>query len=294
MRLSFGGSRINYVIGNRIETIDGYDVRMGMTTYGDLLKQWRTTRGVSQLDLATRAGVSQRHVSFLETGRSRPSPEMVTHLGITLDAPPRERNRMLLAAGYAPGHSETPLEELDDVTKVLGVILESHMPNPAFVIDRRWNLALANQAATVLTGLLFPTPPSWIEPPLNVMRLSFHPDGMRPHMEDWEKTASFLLRRLERDAASHPGDEGLQDLLAEMLDYPDVAELREVTMLPSADELLVTATYNLAGKTVSFFTTISVIGDAHDLTLAELRLETFWPADAESNERWTALTSGLL
>ena len=199
---------------------------------------------------------------------------------------------MLLAAGYAPGHTETPLEELDDVTKVLGVILESHMPNPAFVVDRRWNLTLANQAATALTGLLFPTPPSWIEPPLNVMRLSFHPEGTRPHMEDWKKVASFLLRRLERDAASHPGDEGLQDLLAEVLAYPDVSELREAPTLPSANELLVTASYNLADTTVSFFTTISVIGDAHDLTLAELRLETFWPADAESVAHWATLTGG--
>jgi len=265
---------------------------MGTTTYGDLLKQWRSTRGVSQLDLATRAGVSQRHVSFIETGRSRPSAEMVTHLGITLDAPPRERNRMLLAAGYAPAYSETPLDELDDVGRVLDVILESHMPNPAFVVDRRWNLTLPNQAALTLTGLLFPTPPSWIQPPLNIMRLSFHPEGTRPYMEDWEDTASFLLRRLERDAASHPSDSGLQDLLAEVLSYPDVSELRDTPALPSADELLVTATYNLKNTPVSFFTTISVIGDAHDLTLAELRLETFWPSDAESAAHWANLTGG--
>lgn len=264
---------------------------MATTTYGEILKQWRATRGVSQLDLASRAGVSQRHVSFIETGRSRPSPEMVTHLGITLDAPPRERNRMLLAAGYAPAHSETPLDELDNVTPVLDVILESHMPNPAFVVDRRWNLTRANQAATTLTGLLFPAPPSWIEPPLNIMKLSFHPEGTRPHMEDWETTASFLLRRLERDAASHPGDKGLQDLLEEVLSYPDVAALHDTPVLPSAEELLVTATYHLAGKPVSFFTTISVIGDAHDLTLAELRLETFWPADEDSNAHWESLTA---
>lgn len=263
---------------------------MGTTTYGVLLKQWRTVRGVSQLDLATRAGVSQRHVSFIETGRARPSREMVSHLGLTLDAPPRERNRMLLAAGYAPAHSETPLDELGDVKAVLNVILESHMPNPAFVVDRQWNLTLANQAALTLTSLLFPTTPSWIQPPLNIMRLSFHPEGTRPYMEDWATTASFLLRRLERDAATHPGDNALQDLLAEVLGYPDVPELRDTPALPSADELLVTATYILRDTPVSFFTTISVIGDAHDLTLAELRLETFWPADTDSRDRWASLT----
>jgi transcriptional regulator with XRE-family HTH domain len=259
------------------------------TDFGALLRDWRGAKGLSQLQLATRAEVSQRHVSFLETGRSRPSREMVIHLGLVLDLPPREQNLLLLAAGHAPEFTETPLDDLEHIADVLGFILEAHEPNIAIVVDRGWNLVRANRAATRFTSILFPEPPSWATPPLNVMRLNFHPEGIRRHMVDWEPAAAALLRRLERDVASHPHDPNLAGLLDEVRSYPQVGRLSQQPPRPQAGDLLVPVTYSIHGEDVSLFTTIATIGDAHDLTLAELRLETFWPMDPSSAERWKRL-----
>ncbi len=253
--------------------------------FGTQLRQWRSAGGFSQLDLAVRADVSQRHISFLETGRSRPSREMVIHLAHALDVPPREQNLLLLAAGHAPTFSETPLDDLEHISGVLDFILDAHEPNIAIVVDRQWNLIRSNRAATVFVSKLFPESVSWV-PPLNVMRVNFHPDGMRRHMLGWESTASALLRRLERDAAAHPHDEGLQELVDEVKSYPGVEPLSGSLPGAGAGDLLVPVTYLVDGQEVSLFTTIAVIGDAHDLTLAELRLETFWPLDPLSAERW--------
>jgi hypothetical protein len=216
---------------------------------------------------------------------------MVTHLALVLEVPPREQNLMLVTAGHAPSNRETQLEDLDAVSAVIDTMLEAHMPNMAIVVDRQWNLVRTNAAGALFTSLMFPEPPPWIEPPLNIMRLSLHPEGLRPHMLNWGRTAGALLRRLERDAAQHPHDDGLQTLLDEVLSYPDVASLRSADPAPKPDELLVAATYVLGGEPISFFTTIARIGDAHDLTLAELRIETFWPLDAESTARWLRLVS---
>ncbi|HUG07678.1 MAG TPA: helix-turn-helix transcriptional regulator [Acidimicrobiia bacterium] len=262
---------------------------MSRTDFGAMLRDWRHARGLSQLELATRADVSQRHVSFLETGRSRPSREMVIHLGLALDVPPREQNLLLLAAAHAPEFTETPLDDLEHIAGVLDLILEAHEPNIAIVVDRGWNLVRANRAATRFTSILFPEPPSWAAPRLNVMRLNFHPEGMRRHMSNWEPTAAALLRRLERDVASHPHDPNLAELLTEVRGYPQVGMLPRRSPRPQAGDLLVPVTYSIHGEEVSLFTTIAIVGDAHDLTLAELRLETFWPADPTSAERWKRL-----
>ena len=260
-------------------------------TFGDHLRNWRAVRGFSQLDLAGHAEVSQRHVSFLETGRSGPSREMVTHLALVLDVPPREQNLMLGAAGQAPLSRETPLEDLGGVSRVIDTMLEAHMPNMAIVVDRQWDLVRTNAAGLLFTSLIFPEPPAWIEPPLNIMRLSLHPEGLRRHMLDWDRTAAALLKRLERDAAQHPHDDELQILLDDVLAYPDVAALRKTDLTPLPDELLVAATYLLDGDPITLFTTIARIGDAHDLTLAELRIETFWPLDPASSDRWNLLVA---
>lgn len=258
------------------------------TDFGALLRDWRHASGLSQLELASRAEVSQRHVSFLETGRSRPSREMVIHLGLVLDVSPREQNLLLLAADHAPEFTETPLEDLEHIAGVLDFILEAHEPNVAIVVDRSWNLVRANRAATSLTSILFSEPPSWATPNLNVMRLNFHPEGIRRHMVDWERTAAALLRQLERDVASHPHDPSLRALLGEVRGYPQVDTLPRRQPGTQRD-LLVPVTYVIHGEEISLFTTIATIGDAHDLTLAELRLETFWPVDPSSAERWKRL-----
>lgn len=261
---------------------------MSRTDFGALLRDWRHASGLSQLELASRAEVSQRHVSFLETGRSRPSREMVIHLGLVLDVSPREQNLLLLAADHAPEFTETPLEDLEHIAGVLDFILEAHEPNVAIVVDRSWNLVRANRAATSLTSILFSEPPSWATPNLNVMRLNFHPEGIRRHMVDWERTAAALLRQLERDVASHPHDPSLRALLGEVRGYPQVDTLPRRQPGTQRD-LLVPVTYVIHGEEISLFTTIATIGDAHDLTLAELRLETFWPVDPSSAERWKRL-----
>jgi len=260
-----------------------------MTPFGTELKQWRRARGLSQLELATRAEVSQRHISFLETGRSKPSAEMVMHLGRALDVPPREQNILLSAAGHAPIFTETSLEEMVGVRSALDHILHAHEPYMAVVLDRRWNVVASNTAAARFMAAMFGNAPDWLTPPLNIMRLSFHPDGLRSHMVGWEASAASLLRRLERDVATFPSDVGIRDLLAEIRSFDGVAELDSLKGEPLATDLVVPTTYTISGREVSMFTTIAIIGDAHDLTLAELRIETFWPADQTSAAMWSEL-----
>jgi transcriptional regulator with XRE-family HTH domain len=260
------------------------------STFGSLLRDWRRTRGLSQLDLASLGDVSQRHISFIESGRSRPSSEMVIHLGQVLEVPPREQNLLLTAAGHAPSFTETPLDQLDQISDVLDLMLNAHEPYVAIVVDRQWNIVKANTAAITLVSRLLPEPPAELTgPPLNVMRLSFHPGGHRASMTSWEVTASALLRRLERDVAAYPNDAGLRELLDEVRAYPGVGTLGRVSPGASAGDLLVPVTYRIDGEEISLFTTIAIIGDAHDLTLEELRLETFWPMDKDSARKWKAL-----
>jgi len=276
----------NYLSGNGSAVGFSYDSAME-TMFGSQLRSWRSVRGMSQLDLASRADVSQRHISFIENGRSRPSREMVIHLAGILEVPPREQNLLLTAAGHAPAYTETPLEELDEIGDALDYMLDAHEPHMAIVVDRRWDVIRANRIATRFMSALFPEPPSWATP-MNVMRINFHPDGLRQHTVDWKSSATRLLRRLERDAASHPSDRELHALLGEVLDYPDVDQLQRRPR-PEVSDLVVPITYRLGDDEISLFTTISIIGDAHDLTLAELRLETFWPVDEGSKKTWQQL-----
>ena len=260
--------------------------------FGTELKYWRQARGVSQLDLANDAHVSQRHISFLETGRSKPSREMVLHLTNTLDVPPREQNILLTAAGHAPAYPETPIEDLDAVSDALDHMLAAHEPFMAIVLDRQWDILAANDASARFTASLFGEMPSWLTPPLNIMRLTFHPDGLRPHMIGWDATASSLLRRLERDVVTFPSDDRLRRLLDEVRAYPDVSELESGSPAATAQDVILPTTYRVCGETVSLLTTIARIGDAHDLTVAELRIETFWPADERSREMWIRCFGG--
>lgn len=251
--------------------------------FGDLLKQWRRARRVSQLALAAEAEVSQRHVSFLETGRSSPSREMVIHIATVLDVPLRDRNTMLAAAGYAPAYPQRSLDEpdLDQVRHVLELILDAHEPFPAYVIDRAWNMLLANRAAGSLVARL-------IDPadvPLfggNLIRLTFHPKGLRGSVANWEAAAVSLLDRLEREVAERPTDQVLADLLSEVRDYPDIGDLPDRPLIPQGSDLLVPLHIHADMLDVRLFTTIATIGAPYDVTLEELRLETLFPADEES------------
>ncbi len=263
-----------------------------MGTYASALKTWRSTRRLSQLELATVADVSQRHVSFLETGRAKPSREMVIHLAIALDVPLRERNAMLAAAGYAPEYPETQLTEpaLDQVRGVLETILRSHEPFPAIVVDRGWDVVLSNEAATrFTTSMVDPTSPA-VADGVNAIKLVLHPAGVREYIVNWEQVAATAVARIDHEIANRPTDSVLLELRDEILGYPGVAELRGAPRQPGPDDLLIPVHYRVDGIDLRLFSTIATIGEAHDITLEELRLESFFAADAETEQ---LLRSGL-
>ncbi len=255
---------------------------IAVDTFGSTLRWWRTTRRYSQLQLANEAEVSSRHLSFLETGRAQPSREMVVHLATVLDLPLRDRNDLLHAAGFAPAYSHSDLDtpEMDDVRQVLVQILEAHMPNPAAVVDRRGDVVEANLAALQLIGATVAPDSPALQPTINIHRISLHPDGVKPRTENWAAVAANILQRLERERAHRPADEPLDALLNEVLAYPDVAELRRNAALPTGADLLVPLEMTSFGdEQLRLISTIATIGAPYDVTLDELRLETFFPAD---------------
>ncbi|MDA0160244.1 helix-turn-helix transcriptional regulator [Solirubrobacter ginsenosidimutans] len=244
-----------------------------MSQIGPLLKTWRTKRRLSQLDLALEAGVSTRHLSFVETGRSRPSEQMVVHLAEQLDVPLRERNRMLLAAGYAPIYSQRPLNELGPVKDALDQLLKSHEPFPAIVVDRAWNVVAANAAIPMLTA---GAAPHLLEPPINALRLSLHPDGMAPRIVNLGEWRAHLLRDLEAQVAASNDDE-LTQLLEELqaLPGPEGEPAPHEVFVP----LRITSP---GGGELRFLSTRTTFATAVDVTVSELAIESFFPADAET------------
>ena len=260
------------------------------SSFADQLRTWRTARRLSQLDLSAVSGVSQRYLSFLETGRSQPSREMVVHLSDQLELPLRDRNTMLNAAGYASIYGERSLDEdsMDEVRQVLDTVLRAH-PFPAYVVDGRWNLLMTNEAALAVTAAV--AGPRMAEAAGgNVIRLTMHPDGLRRSVSNWPEAAGALLKRLKNEVAHRPGDKALSELLDEVLAYPGVAELSASPPRPESADLVVPITFDTPGFKGSFFTMISTIGSAFDVTLEELRLETLLPADHVSMSALEELT----
>jgi transcriptional regulator with XRE-family HTH domain len=243
---------------------------------GVLLKDWRQRRRMSQLDLALEAGVSARHLSFLETGRSNPSREMVLHLAEELEVPLRERNRMLLAAGYAPAYDERPLDapELEPVRRAVAQVLTGIEPFPAAVIDRWWNLVASNRHIGVfLEGVA----PELLEPPVNTLRVSLHPRGLAPRIENLAEYGRHIVTLVHR-AASITADPVLDDLEAELRGYPGVADDDGPEVEPTT-AVFVPLQLRTEQGVLSFFSTIATFGTALDITLAELAIESFFPAD---------------
>jgi len=251
---------------------------------GHLLRDWRQRRRLSQLDLSNEAAVSARHLSFVETGRSKPSRELVLHLAEHLDVPLRERNGLLMAAGYAPVYAERSLDadEMDPVRQALDQILTAHQPFPALIVDRRWDLVAANDAA--LTLFTAGVAPHLLEAPVNVVRLGLHPDGLGPRVRNLPELAEHLLLRLQRQIAVSP-DPDLVALHEEVTGYPGVADHRASTTADPASLLFVPMTFESPDGTVlSLFSTLATFGTALDITLAELSIEAFFPADAATAE----------
>jgi transcriptional regulator with XRE-family HTH domain len=248
---------------------------------GDLLRDWRLRRHLSQLDLATVADVSTRHLSWVETGRSRPTPQMILRLAEALDVPLRERNALLLAGGYAPAFGESTLDSppLGPVLEALRALLAAHEPFPAVVVDRCWEMVEANAG---IGALLTDLPADLLEPPVNVLRLSLHPDGLAPRIANLPEWRAHLLARLARQAAT-TADPALAALLAELRDYPG----GEHPVAPGGG-VVVPLRLRHAGTILSFLSTTTVFGTPQDVTVDELALEAFYPADART--RTTLLT----
>ena len=243
---------------------------------GDLLREWRQRRRLSQLELALEAEISSRHLSFLETGRTQPSREMVLRLAERLEVPLRERNALLLAAGYAPAFRERPLDDpaLEGARKAVELVLAGHEPFPALAIDRHWNLVAANRAvAPFLEGM----PARLLQPPVNVLRLSLHPEGLAARILNRGEWRAHVLSRLRRQVEL-TADPLLAELLRELRDYPMGAE-GESSGGDYAG-VVVPLRLHTPGGPLSFISTTTVFGTPVDITLSELALETFFPADA--------------
>jgi len=239
---------------------------------------WRAQRRLSQLDLAVRAGVSARHLSFIETGRSKPSREMVLHLAEHLDVPLRDRNVILTAAGFAPVYRESPLDapELASVRQAIEVILANHEPYLAFVIDGAWNMVEANAGVEAFLGLIAP---ELLEPPLNVIRASPPPARALRYIVNFDEYAAHVIERLRRQLAT-TSDPGLAALLDEVCAYPDVARtINDTTVLPPPSAVLPMHFRLDDGTELRFFSTMTVFGSPLDVTIAELAIESFFPAD---------------
>jgi transcriptional regulator with XRE-family HTH domain len=250
---------------------------------GPLLRHWRSQRRRSQLDLALDVGISARHLSFIETGRSRPSAQVLMQLAAQLDLPLRERNRLLLAAGYAPRYAERDFEaeSMAPVRQALQRLLDAHHPYPGIVLDRRWNVVMSNAAAHGLTGLLSP---ALAVPPLNIFRVSLHPEGMAAHTSNFAEWGSYMLDALHRSVLSSD-DEVLRELEREVRGYPNVAALlaqADTAADTQVPALLVPCVLELPVGRLSMFTTLTTFGTARDVTLDELSVEMFYPSDAAS------------
>ncbi len=275
--------RVDYLCGNGSASA-AHAIVASMTAMtqpvGNLLREWRQRRRMSQLDLSLEAEISTKHLSFLETGRSQPSREMVLNLAERLEIPLRERNVLLMAAGYAPVFSERRLEDpaLRAATKAVEMVLTGHEPYPALAVDRHWTLVAANKA---VGRLIAGADAALLRPPVNVLRLSLHPGGLAPRIANLAQWRAHVLARLRRqiDASADPV---LGELLAEFSAYPtprsQVTHRREC----EPEQASVVVPFRLATErgTLSFFSTTTVFGTPLDITLSELALEAFFPADA--------------
>lgn len=256
------------------------------TAFGPLLKRWRERRRLSQESLADDAEISTRHLSFLESGKSAPSREMVLLLASALDLPLRERNVLLGAAGFAPVYRESALDAatIAPFKRALDLLLAQQEPYGAVVFDRGWNVVQMNQGALRLFSRFAPksTDPALAT---NLVRSIFHPDGLRAHIVNWRDVAALTLERLERDALVHFSDESLQALRDEVLAYPDVpTDLRHARFAESSDPFL-TVHLRTQGEEVRLFTLLTSLGTPLDVTAQELSIESYFPAD-EASERF--------
>lgn len=245
---------------------------------GDMLRAWRERRRLSQMELAGAADISTRHLSFIETGRAQPSRRVLLRLAEQLAIPLRGRNALLLAAGFAPAYPETPLADpvMRPVRDALDRIVTLHDPYPALVVDRQWNVVTANASAV---ALLEGVAPELLRPPVNVMRVSLHPQGLAPRTRNFAAWAGYLVGQLRHQVESS-GDADLQALLDEVSRYPGIPA--EPPSPGPADRVVTAVRYATPNGDLALFTTIATLGAPTDVTAAELAIETFYPADEQT------------
>jgi transcriptional regulator with XRE-family HTH domain len=252
---------------------------------GDLLRYWRDVRGMSQLDLSLEAGISQRQISFIESGRSVPGRDTLLTLAQTLDVPLRERNALLLASGYAPMYSEAPwsAQEMNGVIRALERVVRQHEPFPAIVMDRHWNVLMTNDAAPRFFGSFIDMAAR--QGPRNMLHLMFDPHGMRPHMAHWEELARSLLQRVQRESVGHVLDAGTTRLLDELLAYPGVPQDWRAHHEPSAAPAMpvIPMVFSRGPQVLRYFSLVTTVGTPQSVAAQELRLECMFPADDETD-----------
>ena len=250
---------------------------MQVAPLGEQLREWRTRRRMSQMDLALDTEMSTRHLSFIETGRSKPSAAMLQRIADCLEVPHRARNALLLAAGYAPDFQERPLDsaEMTGMKAIVEHVLKGHEPYPALAVDRHWNMIAANDAIAILIEQISP---ELLTPPVNVLRLALHPEGLAPQIVNYGMWRAHILHRLDLQIEAS-ADPELAALRAEIAGYAVEANDNDVGAVSSIAVPLVLDT--VAGR-ISFVSTVTIFGTPVDITLSELAIEAFFPADAES------------
>ena len=252
---------------------------------GAMLRYWRDLRGKSQLELSSYTGVSQRHISFIESGRSSPSRQTLMDIAQALDVPLRDRNSLLLAAGFAPIYSAAPWNatEMQGVTRALERMLRQHEPFPAVVMDRYWNVLTTNEAAPRFFNCFIDMKKR--TGPRNMLHLVFDPDGMRPHIAEWDQVAPALIHRIARESVGHVIDSKTQELITALLSYPGIkAEWKTPKAVPTTPTLpVIPLGFNHDGATLRYFSMISTVGTPQTIAAQELRIECLFPVD-ESTE----------
>lgn len=260
-------------------------------SFASRLRWWRGRRGMSQLDLANVAEISQRHLSFLEIGRTAPSRDMVLRLAAALELPFREQNALLLAAGYAPVWRESAFgaPALAVVNRALDYMLAQQDPYPGYVVDRRWNLLRANLAGQRLVGFLTDSPPREPDPaaPINFADALVAPNALRPLIENWREVAGYFIRGVRADALAD-GSEQTAALLARLLGYPDVSGIAQMPAMEDAQEPILAIHFRKGETSLKLFTTLATLGSPLDVTVQEIRIECFFPADTATTEIFKA------
>jgi transcriptional regulator with XRE-family HTH domain len=257
---------------------------------GELLRYWRESCGKSQLDLSLDSGLSQRHLSFVENGRSLPSRRTLIEIAQALDIPLRDRNALFLSAGYAPTYSEDAWNapEMQSITRALERVLRQHEPFPAVVMDRYWNVHLRNDAAPRFFNCFIDLQKRPM--PRNLLHLMFDPEGLRPFIANWKEVAASLIQRVYRESVGRVVDQKTKELLEALQAYPEVkTELkkpRSTSILP-----FIPISFVKKGKTMNFFSMITTVGTPLSITAQELRMECMFPADEESEEQYLKMTA---